>query len=106
MSEISQATRELFETLKTERDEIKMQIHLASMDVKDRIKEDWEAGERKLAQLKASAKRTGHEIGEILDDVDDSMEDVADDIVGYVESIIEDIRERYVQIRHQLKKPD
>ena len=54
---------DLVETLKTERDEIQVKLHLASMDVKDEfdtLDEKWELVTQKASDIRASSLKMRH----------------------------------------------
>ena len=102
MSEVSDATKQLIDALKAERDDLKVQIHLAAMEVKDDLNDEWQKLERKWAQAKANAKRLGHDIEVVADALEEDFEDVADDIGDMGESIMKDIRDGYGRIRDKL----
>lgn len=87
--EMKEEFNKLVEKLKTERDEIHLKIHLASMEVK----EEFEEADKKLAHLKAKAS-------EIADDAVETSEDliVKSKIVG------EELKETYKRISKRLSK--
>lgn len=74
-------------TLKTERDELMLKMHLAKAEAKD----EWDKAEQKWAQLRARGERLGKELkfasGEIA---------VAAKLLG------EEIKEAYARIRRVL----
>lgn len=102
MSEVSDATKQLIDALKAERDDLKVQIHLATMELKEDLNDEWQKLEHKWAQVKANAKRLGHDIEVVADALEDDFEDVADDIGDMGESIMKDIRNGYSRIREKL----
>jgi hypothetical protein len=64
MMELQKEFSELVETLKTERDEIGLKLHLASMDVKDEfdtLDEKWEIVAQKAAELADDAAEVSEE---------------------------------------------
>lgn len=79
----------LVEKLKMERDEIKLKVHLASMDAK----EEFEAAEKKWDQVKVKAS-------EIADDARETSEEyiAKSKIVG------EELKETYSRISKRLSK--
>ena len=77
----------LLAKFKTERDEIQLKLHLASMD----IKQEFEDAEKKLAQL----KEHGAEL------MDDSLE-ASDELKAKVNIIAEELKEAYQRISKRL----
>ena len=74
MAEIDQKVEEMLEDLKQKRDEIRVQLHLASKEVK----EEWEELEEKMDEFSGKAKQfasdaklkeTGSGLGEALDNL-------------------------------------
>lgn len=87
--EMKEEFKKLFEKLRTERDEINLKIHLASMDAK----EEFEEAEKKWRHVKAKAS------------------DIADDAVETTEEFItkskivgEELKETYKRISTRLSK--
>ena len=77
----------LLAKLKTERDEIHLKLHLASMDVK----QEFDEAEKKLAEL----KEHGAEL------LDDSIE-ASDELKAKVDIIAEELKEAYQRISKRL----
>jgi len=75
--------------LKTERDELKLKMHLASMDAK----EEFEEAEKKWKQLKEKAAN-----------VTDDVEAASDAIMTNAKIIGEELNETYDRIKTRLKK--
>ena len=60
---------ELLNTLKTQRDELNVKMHLASMEVRDEwqvVEDKWEHLQSKGAQLEKEAGGAAHEVGEAI----------------------------------------
>ena len=66
----------LLEGLQQQRDEIKVQLHLAKAEARD----EWREAEKKLQQLKAKADRVGKETGAASKDVFEAAKLMADEI--------------------------
>jgi hypothetical protein len=67
---------DLVAALKTQRDEIALQIHLAEADAKD----EWARLEEKFAALTARMKPVGKVVGETAGDVGSALELAAEEI--------------------------
>jgi hypothetical protein len=78
---------EIIATLKRERDELRVQMKLGSMELRDEVNEEWQEFQAKLDQfsLKAEVKEAREEIAEELDE------------------LAEDIREGFEKLRNKLK---
>lgn len=66
----------LLQSLKTERDELKVNIHLASLEVKEEwheVEEKWDTFKFKLNQLDNEVKHTSHEVGDTLKDLGEEI---------------------------------
>lgn len=78
---------DLVETLKTERDEISLKLHLASMDVKDEfatLDEKWDLVTQKAAEV-----------------ADDAVE-VSDDAIAKAKIVGEELKDAYNRVRARL----
>ena len=70
MDSISKSTIKLVEKLKTERDEIRVQLHLAKEDLQDDwagVEKKWQTIENKLAAAKQQVERSSDDVGEAVD---------------------------------------
>jgi hypothetical protein len=79
----------LVEKLKMERDEIKLKVHLASMDAK----EEFEEAEKKWDQVKAKASEIA----------DDAME-TSEEYIAKSKIVGEELKETYSRISKRLSK--
>lgn len=104
MNEVRDATRQLFEALKTERDDLKVQMRLASMELKQELEEDWRTIEHRWAALKSGAKQVEHDAAAVKEALEADFEDIADDFSDMGESLMKDIRDGYSRIRAKLGK--
>ncbi len=67
---------DIIESLKQQRDEIKLQIHLAEAEARD----EFPAIEEKLDELKSKTDAIREEAGEVSDDVFEAVKLVADEV--------------------------
>jgi transposase len=67
---------ELLETLKRQRDELALKIHLGKAEARD----EWEKLEKKLAELKAQATPVGSALGETAKGVGTALELAGEEI--------------------------
>lgn len=77
----------LIEKLKTERDEINLKIHLASMDAK----EEFEEAEKKWDQVKAKAS-----------DIADDAAETSEEYIAKAKMVGEELKETYRRISKRL----
>lgn len=87
--EITEEFNKLVEKLKTQRDEINLKIHLASLDAQDEYKE----AEKKWQKLKNKASQ-------ITDDAVDTSEEV----IAKSKIVGEELKETYKRIADRLSK--
>ncbi len=106
MSELSEATRQLIEALKTERDDLRVQMHLASSEVQDRLAAQWSELERKLGQLKADARLLGERVESGAAAVGDELQEVASELGTGGRAVVRDLRAGYAKIRQSLSGRD
>jgi hypothetical protein len=85
---IKQEIESLAETLKTQRDELAVQMHLASMDVKN----EWEHNEQRWEQFKAQ-----------LAEIGDETKDVTEELAAATIIIGEELGSAYRRIVDRLK---
>ena len=67
--EVKAKYHELLESLKTQRDELNVKMHLASMEVRDEwqlVEDKWEHLRSKGAQLEKAAGSSAHKIGDAV----------------------------------------
>jgi len=74
---------DIIDSLKQQRDEIKLQIHLAEAEARD----EFPAVEQKLEELKSKTDAIREEAGEISDDVLEAVKLVADEVKNGIERI-------------------
>lgn len=85
--ELQKEFSELVETLKTERDELMVKLHLASMDVKDEfntLDEKWDVISEKAAEV-----------------ADDAVE-VSEEAIAKAKVVGEELKEAYNRVRARL----
>lgn len=78
---------DILESIKQQRDEINLQLHLAKAEVRD----EWEKTEHKLDQLKNKMDAVRHEMG-----------DASGDVLAALKITAEEIRNGYDRIRKVL----
>ncbi len=75
-SNLEENYEQLVKTLEKQRDELALQIHLASMDIKD----DWEALEQKWEHFKTKGKQVRKEVNESTEEVEESVKFLGEEI--------------------------
>ena len=83
---------ELIETLKQQRDELKVQMHLASMEAKD----EFDALEKKWDQWVAEAEAQAKPLSNVIDDS-------AKNVGSAIDLVLDEVKEGYERIKGQLK---
>lgn len=87
--ELQKEFSELVETLKTERDEIKLKLHLASMEAKeefDTLDDKWDLVTQKAAEM-----------------ADDAV-DVSEEAIAKAKVVGEELKETYQKLRAKLSE--
>lgn len=67
--DVKQKYHDVIDSVTTERDELKVKMHLASLEVQDEwkiVEDKWQHFKSKNAQLNHAASDSAHEIGEAL----------------------------------------
>jgi hypothetical protein len=85
--ELKDDVKRLLETLRQERDELRVKMHLAKLEVQ----QEWEKAEKQWESFKAKA-------GEVLEDT----KEVAEDLAESAKAIGEELKNVYVRIRERL----
>jgi len=80
----------LWRELKTQRDELRVQVHLAGADLKD----EWEEVEDKYQYAQGQFDELRKRTGEATDDARDTLN-----------VVFEEIGQAYSRVKHRLKKP-
>lgn len=89
MMELQKEFSDLVETLKTERDELMVKLHLASMDVRDEfseLDEKWDAVSDKASEIASDAV------------------EVSEEAVARAKVVGEELKEAYKRIRARLSE--
>jgi hypothetical protein len=86
---IKQEVTSIVDKLKTERDELKLKMHLATKDARV----EFDAAEKKWQQLKAQAS-----------DINSSVVETSNELVSDAKIIGEELKETYMRITKRLKK--
>lgn len=87
--ELQKEFSELVETLKTERDEIKLKLHLASMEAKEEFEtldDKWDLVTQKAAEM-----------------ADDAV-DVSEEAIAKAKQVGEELKETYQRLRAKLSE--
>ncbi|MFT5702446.1 MAG: hypothetical protein ACI8ZB_005366 [Desulforhopalus sp.] len=87
--EIKESFKKLVEKLKTDRDEINLKIHLASMEAR----EEFEEAEKKWHQVKAKAS-----------DIADDAVETSEEYIAKSKIVGEELKETYNRIAKRLSK--
>ena len=77
-------TRKIISRLRTERDELRVRMHLAKAEARD----EWDKAEAKWEQLRQEVPR-----------IDDATDDVLDTITDGTRRLLDEIRQAYGRIR-------
>ncbi len=83
---------DLIDTLKQQRDELKVRMHLGSLDAKD----EFEALEKKWEQWTAEAKAQSKPIRDV-------MEESAKNVGSALDLVLDEVKQSYERIKNQLK---
>ena len=73
---------ELIADLKQKRDELRVQMNLGSMELRDEVGEEWEEFQHKLrnfdarAELEDAREEISEELGELADDIKEGFENL------------------------------
>ena len=73
---VTNTLHELFDDLRTQRDELAVKLHLARADARD----EWDVLEKKWEHVKARIGVVGREAGEVAEDVGEAMRGVVDEL--------------------------
>jgi SMC interacting uncharacterized protein involved in chromosome segregation len=87
MTDLKQETRKTLEALEQQRDELRVQVHLAKAEAKT----EWEKMEKKLSELRAQSDKVAKATGES-----------AKDIGAAIRLLGEEIKRGYERIRNQI----
>ena len=87
--DIKEEFNKLIEKLKSERDEINLKIHLASMDAKN----EYEEAEKKWVQVKAKAATIAGD-----------AEEASEEFIAKAKVVGEELKETYIRISKRLSK--
>ncbi len=103
MNEVKDAARNLVAALKTERDELRVQLSLASVELRDKAETEIRKLDSKWAEIRGRAKQMGREVETISSVVEDDLEDITDNVAESSKAILDEIRAGYKRIRDSLK---
>ncbi len=80
---------EIAEKLKQERDELQVQLHLASME----LKEEWEQAEKKWQHFSG-----------VIDEVADDTKETAEEVIETAKIVGDELKTAYQRIAERIKK--
>ena len=86
---VKEEVTNIVDKLKTERDELKLKMHLATKDAKV----EFDAAEKKWQQMKAQ-----------VSDINSNVVETSNELVSDVKIIGEELKETYIRITKRLKK--
>lgn len=75
---VKQKAKDIIESLKTQRDELSVKIHLANMEVREEweiVEHKWEHLQSKGAQIKKEVGNSAHEIGDAISNLADEIKE-------------------------------
>jgi hypothetical protein len=86
---------DLIETLKQQRDELRVQMHLASLDAKD----EFDELEKKWDQWSAEAKAQAKPLSAVI-------EDSAKNVGSALDLVLDEVKQSYDRIKGQIESKD
>lgn len=92
MSQDKSTLQELVDDLKQQRDELRVQLHLAQLEAKEELEEEWKELEDKWAEIKPK-----------LDAVRDDTVESSNNILSALKMIAEEVEDGYKRIRKHLE---
>ncbi len=87
MSDLDDKVEKLLQKLKTERDELRVQLHLLTAEARD----EWEEVEKRWVHVESRMKRVG-----------DAAADAGEDVAAAGKQLAEEIGDAYQRIRKSL----
>ncbi len=103
MAEVREKAQELLDALKTERDEIRLQLKLASADARDRITQEWSELEIKFNTLKDETGRINQDVRQAAQRVGGEVKDVGEELGEAGGKLWQELRDGYQKLRQHLK---
>lgn len=92
MQQDKNALQELVDSLKQQRDELRVQMHLAQLEAREELEEEWKELEKKWTEIKPK-----------LDAVRDDTIESSKNIFSALKLITEEIESGYKRIRKHLE---
>ncbi len=104
MSETKTAFKKLIEALKTDRDELRVQMQLGASEMKEELKYEWEVTERGWGKLREKLREAGASISENADDIGEELGEFSEQAREAGEKAAAEIRDGYQRLRSLLKR--
>ncbi len=104
MSETRTALKELLKALKTDRDELRVQMQLGANELKEELKNEWEVTERGWGTLREKLREAGASISENAGDIGDELGEFSEQAREVGEKAAAEIRDGYQRVRSLLKR--
>ncbi len=95
MTEWNEQIEEMIESLKQQRDELRVNMHLASMEAK----EQWETIEKKWERWLAASKAQAKPLREV-------MEQSAKEVGSALDQVLEELKSSYARIKDEIKSAE
>ncbi len=92
MRQDKNALQELVDSLKQQRDELRVQMHLAQLEAREELEEEWKELEEKWAEIKPK-----------LDAIRDDTVESSKNIFDALKMIAEEIEDGYKRVRKHLE---
>lgn len=104
MSKTADALKDLLKALKSDRDELRMQLHLGAEELKEELQGEWDVAERGWNKLRTEFIKAGETVDEAVDNLGDDLEDLTEQAREQGQKIAGDIRDGYQRLRDRLKR--
>ncbi len=104
MSETKAALKELLKALKTDRDELRVQLQLGANEIKEELQSEWEITERGWTKLRAQLREAGANLSETAEDFGDDLGEFSEQAREMTEKAGAEIRDGYKRVRELLKR--
>ncbi len=104
MNEVKEATRNLVSALKTERDDLRVQLKLASAELRQRAESELSKLDAIWADLKLKGKQLGSEVETVSSALQDDIEEITGNLSENSAAMLDELRDGYKRIRESLKR--
>lgn len=105
MGETKAAFKQLLTALKTDRDELRVQLQLGASEIKEELKGEWETTEEGWNKLREQLRAAGANISDAADDIGEELGEFSEQAREVGEKAAEEIRDGYQRVRDLLKRP-